>query len=237
MAHRSGRTLAARTHQAHSWLASRWSPRYLPRVSQQSELRFGVVILAAGASQRMGEPKQLLEVDGQPLLLRAVERALKSAAWPVVVVVGSNAARIRPLLARQPVLIAENPAWAEGMASSIGAGVALLQQFSRSNEAVVVALCDQPAFSAVTISSLLAAQRATGRSIVAARYGNRNGAPALFLRRHFAELVCLTGEAGARNLLNSSADLVASVELPELATDIDTPADYAALVGKKRDIG
>jgi CTP:molybdopterin cytidylyltransferase MocA len=188
-----------------------------------------VVILAAGASTRMGAPKQLLPLDGRPLVVRAVDAALASTAWPVVVVLGAHAEAIRPALARQPVLIADNPAWAEGMAASIRAGVATLRQFSRGLDAALVALCDQPAFSAATIATLLAAQRTTGRSIVAARYGGRHGAPALFLRRHFDALGALTGEAGARALLNGDPAHVAGVDLPELAHDLDTPADVAAL--------
>lgn len=191
--------------------------------------RFGVAILAAGASTRMGTPKQLLEIGGQPLLIRAVEAALASAAWPVVVVLGAQAEKIRPILAPFPVLVTENPAWSEGMAASIRAGVTTLQQFSRRLDAALIALCDQPAFSAATIAQLVAAQRTSGRSIVAARYAGRHGAPALFLREHFPTLTALTGEEGARALLNDQPDLVTSVELPELALDLDTPADVAAI--------
>jgi molybdenum cofactor cytidylyltransferase len=194
-----------------------------------ASFRFGAVILAAGESARMGTPKQLLLVGGQPLLVRAVESALASDAWPVVVVLGAHAEKIRPLLARHPVLIAENSAWSEGMASSIRVGVAMLAQFSRQLDAALVALCDQPAFSADTIAQLVAAQHKAGRSIVAARYSGRNGAPALFLREHFETLTHLTGEEGARVLLNGDASRIASVELPALALDLDTPADYASL--------
>jgi molybdenum cofactor cytidylyltransferase len=191
--------------------------------------RFGTVILAAGESARMGTPKQLLAVEGRALVLRAVEAALASAAWPVVVVLGAHAEKIRPLFARLPVLVVENPAWSEGMAASIRAGVTTLRQFSRQLDAAVVALCDQPAFSAGVIAQLVAAQRTTGRSIGAAHYGGRNGAPALFLRDHFETLTHLTGEEGARALLNGSPDRVTAVNLPALALDLDTPADYAAL--------
>lgn len=193
-----------------------------------ASFRFGAVILAAGASTRMGAPKQLLALDGKPLLIRAVEAALASEAWPVVVVVGANAETIRPALARYPVLVTENAAWTEGMAASIRAGVTTLRQFSRALDAALIALCDQPAFSADTIAQLVATQRATGRSIVAARYSGRQGAPALFLREHFPTLTALTGEEGARALLNGDPDHVAPVELPELALDLDTPEDFAA---------
>lgn len=177
----------------------------------------------------MGTPKQLLELDGKPLIVRAVEAALASPAWPVVVVLGAHTEKIRPVLARLPVLITENAAWTEGMAASIRAGVTTLRQFSRTLDAAVIALCDQPAFSANTIAQLVAIQGATGRSIVAARYGGRQGAPALFLREHFATLMALTGEEGARALLNGDPAQVEPVDLPELALDLDTPADYAAV--------
>ena len=98
--------------------------------------RFGAVILAAGASTRMGSPKQLIELDGRPLVVRAVEAALASPAWPVVVVLGAHAAQIRPVLARLPVLIAETPEWSEGMAASIRAGVGMLRQFSRARSSI-----------------------------------------------------------------------------------------------------
>ncbi len=195
--------------------------------------RCGAIILAAGASVRMGEPKQLLPLDGQPLLLRTVEAALASFTWPVVVVLGAHAEKIKPLLARHPVLIAENPAWAEGMASSLRAGVATLQQFSRALDAAIVALCDQPGFSTDVIARLIATQRTTGRSIVAARYGGHSGAPALFLRAHFPALASLTGEEGARSLLHAAADSIAAVDLPELAIDLDTPDDYAAVTSAR----
>lgn len=198
------------------------------RFSRSEDLHFGAVILAAGPSTRMGSPKQLLPFGGRPLLVRAVEAALASPAWPVVVVLGAQAEKIRPVLARLPVLITENPAWAEGMAASIRAGVTTLRQFSRALDGALIALCDQPAFSADTIAQLVAAQQATGRSIVAARYGGRQGAPALFLREHFPTLVALTGEEGARALLNDTPDLVAAVDLPALALDLDTPEDFAA---------
>ena len=194
-----------------------------------ASLRFGAIILAAGASTRMGAPKQLLEIGGRPLLVSAVEAALASPAWPVVVVLGAHAEKIRPVLARLPVLVTENPAWAEGMAASIRAGITTLRQFSRRLDAALIALCDQPAFSTATIAQLLAAQRSTGRSIVAARYGGRHAAPALFLREHFPALAELTGEEGARALLNADPTRVASVDLPALELDLDTPADVAAL--------
>jgi molybdenum cofactor cytidylyltransferase len=172
----------------------------------------------------MGQPKQLLPIAGRPLVAHAAEAALASPAWPVVVVLGAHAEKIRPALARLPLLIAQNPGWAEGLASSIRAGLATLETFSRTLDAVLIAPADLPAFSAGAIAKLVAALHATGHSIAAARYAGRLGSPALFARSHFASLRALRGDEGARPLLAVHA--VAAVDLPELALDLDTPADY-----------
>lgn len=181
----------------------------------------------------MGTPKQLLLHEGRPLLVHTVEALLGSPTWPVIVVLGAFAEQIRPALARLPVLTVETPAWPEGMAASIRTGVTTLQQFSRAMDAALITVCDQPAFSPGAVTRMIATQADSGCSIVAARYGGRQGVPALFLKQHFATLAALTGEYGARNLLTGEAGTVAHVELPELAFDIDTPADYAALQPKR----
>ncbi len=204
--------------------------------SETETFRFGLVLLAAGASVRMGKPKQLIEVGGKALVVRAVEAALASAAWPVVVVLGANAEKIRPLLARLPVLVAENPTWGEGMASSLRAGVNTLRTFSRSLDGALVAVADQPAFSAEVIARLVSARRETRRGIVAARYAGRLGVPALFGREHFAALAALTGEEGARHFLAAHAAETAAVDLPELAVDLDTPEDVARLAAGTAEI-
>lgn len=195
-------------------------------------LRVGAIVLAAGASTRMGTPKQLLDCHGQPLLVHTVEALLASPAWPVIVVLGAFAEQIRPVLARLPVLAVETPAWPEGMAAAIRTGVTTLQQFSRAMDAALITVCDQPAFAPGVVTRLLAAQRESGCSIVAARYGGHPGTPALFLQPHFTSLGALTGEQGARSLLGGETAPVAHVEVPELAFDLDTPGDYAALLAK-----
>lgn len=176
----------------------------------------------------MGKPKQLLPVGTKSLLEHAVDAGLESGAWPVVVVLGAHAAEIRPVLARRPVLIAENAAWAEGMASSIRAGLAVISAFSTRIDAVLFALCDQPAFSAGMIGQFIATRESTGRNLIAARYQGHLGAPALFNRIHFPALTALVGDEGARKLIAQlPADEIAAIDLPELACDLDTPEDYA----------
>ena len=196
-------------------------------------LRFGAVVLAAGGSTRMGEPKQLLRLGGRTLLRRTVDTLLASPTWPVVVVLGAQMASIRPEVARLPVLIVENREWAEGLASSIRTGVSVLEAFSLSLEAALLVLCDQPNLSPDAITRLVDIHVRSGKSIVAAHYAGHPGPPALFARSHFHELMALRGAGGARPLLTRHADLLATVDLPELAADLDTPADYRTFLANQ----
>lgn len=193
--------------------------------------KVGAVILAAGASCRLGQPKQLVRVGGATLLERTVDALLAvPEVWPVVVVVGAHAAQVRAAVARRPVLVAENAAWAEGMASSLRTGLATLRQFSRHLDAALFALCDQPAFSAALVQRLLAARPISAAGVIAARYAGHAGAPAVIGRDHFPALAQLTGDEGARKLLGAlPPELLTTVDLPELAADVDTPADLRAL--------
>lgn len=191
-----------------------------------TSFHIGAVILAAGASTRMSQPKQLLPVGGKSLLRHVADTVLASPAWPVVIVLGAHAEAIRPEVARLPVLLVENPGWAEGLASSIRTGMGVLESFSQSLEAALLVLCDQPGLSPAAIIRLMDTHRRTGRAIVAAQYGGHPGPPVLFARSHFHELLELRGPGGARPLLVRHADQLATVDLPELAADLDTPADY-----------
>jgi CTP:molybdopterin cytidylyltransferase MocA len=193
--------------------------------------RFGAVIMAAGGSSRMGGVKQLLVLEGKPLIARSVDAVLGSAARPVVVVLGANAEGVREPIARHSVLVAFNADWPSGLASSVRVGLAALLAADPGLDAVLLAPCDQPALSPKIISRLAAVHRESGR-IAAARFGGRNGAPAVFGRRHFAALQALEGDEGARRLLNGRPQDVAALDLPELEVDLDTPADYRSWVGQ-----
>ncbi len=189
--------------------------------------RIGAIIMAAGASSRMGGVKQLLPLGGRSLVARAVDAALGSTARPVAVVLGAHAEAVGREIAGLPVLAVANPGWREGLASSVRAGLAALRAAEPGLDAVLLAPCDQPALSAAVIEQLAALHRSTGR-IAAAFYGERNGAPAIFGRDYFADLESLAGDEGARRLLNGPGNTVAALPLPELEADLDTPADVDA---------
>ena len=191
----------------------------------------GAVILAAGASVRLGRPKQLLEIDGQPLVVRAAEAALGAGAAPVVVVLGANAEQIRPVLRGVDVGLVLNQDWNDGMASSVRAGLHALGQITLRLDAVLLAVCDQPAFDARAARRLVESLQASTRGMAAARYAGRNGVPAIFRREHFFALSRLKGDQGARALLQGKPDEVIPVDLPDLALDLDTPEDLAKWQG------
>jgi molybdenum cofactor cytidylyltransferase len=190
-----------------------------------------VVILAAGESARMGSSKQLLTYRGRTLLRRAAESATKSIADTVIVVLGAEADRLHEELAGLDVRIIYNPHWEEGIASSIRAGVEASQAGGLPVEAVVLMLCDQPLITFETIDQIIEAHRATGKPLVATRYEDSLGVPALFARPLFSELLSLRGPEGAKKVLKRHETDVHPISIPEGAVmDIDTPADYSRLL-------
>jgi molybdenum cofactor cytidylyltransferase len=188
------------------------------------------LILAAGASTRMGRPKQTLPFRGSTLLRRVAEQAVASTASRVFAVLGANAAVVAPALHDLPVELIWNPDWAEGQAASVRTGVRYLLERAPETAAVLFLLSDQPFVSAMTIDLLIATHRRTGARIVANEQDGRLGVPALFSSPFFDELIRLQGDAGARHLLRAHAGEAVGLFLPGAELDVDTPADYARLV-------
>lgn len=190
----------------------------------------GLILLAAGASTRLGTPKQLLPYAGQTLLRRAAETALASSCRPIVVVLGAYHERCRPELEDLPVRIIENSAWERGMGTSIRAGMeALLDESEEEMIAVVCMLCDQPFLSADTLNALVQKHQETGSVLVASAYGNALGVPALFHRSLFLHLLGLKGSEGAKSLIEKHRDAATAVLFAQGLVDVDTPDDYARL--------
>jgi CTP:molybdopterin cytidylyltransferase MocA len=173
------------------------------------------VVLAAGASVRLGEPKQLVTIAGETLLERAVRAAREAGCSPVVVVLGADAERIAEQCDLSDAVVVVNEEWNEGMASSIRVGVSKLQEA----DGVVLMTCDQPAVTAAHLRELMKSGEAT-----ASHYAGRNGVPAYLPKTAFAQLMKLRGDAGARELLREAA----TVELAHGELDIDTAEDLAA---------
>jgi len=192
-------------------------------------MKTGIIILAAGESARMGEPKQLLKFRGRTLLRHTVDVAHALSCSPVAVVLGANAEQIRPQLGSTRVLIAENPDWREGMGTSIRAGLTALLAAHRDIPAAIFMLCDQPFVTPSVLRALVATHEKTARPIVASEYNGGLGVPALFSRAFFPELLALDGADGARQIIGTHRTETIGVPFSEGAVDIDTPADYARL--------
>lgn len=188
------------------------------------------IVLAAGQSSRLGRPKQLLPVQGEPLIRHTLRRVLASSLDQVILVVGHEADEVRAAVAGLPVGCVVNPDAAAGQSTSVRAGLAALPP---DFEAAVFILGDQPGVDPNVIDALITAWRESRPPVVAPRYEDRIGNPILFDRRVFPQLTALEGDSGARPVVNaySESGELQVVPVPGPAPpDVDTEADYAALI-------
>jgi molybdenum cofactor cytidylyltransferase len=198
-----------------------------------SEQPIGIILLAAGASLRMGKPKQLLLYEGETLLKRAVRSASESKADPVIIVLGSEADVSRDEIAEMDVRVVVNQGWQEGMSSSIRCGLDALEAAGQA-QAVVLMLCDQPFVSVKVINRLIEAYQTEHPTLVASEYESEGektlGVPALFSHALFSELMSLRGAEGAKRIIERHRSETVIISVPEAAFDVDTPDDYRILL-------
>jgi molybdenum cofactor cytidylyltransferase len=184
------------------------------------------VVLAAGAGTRFGSLKQLVRVGGRPLLHSAVTRAAEITGNALLVVLGSGAAELAPLLKHAPGAVVVNHEWREGIASSIRAAVARLPA---TCSGVMLLLVDQAAVTADDLRRLAGTWRKHPQYIAAAQYAGGSGVPAIFPRSAFRDLAELRGDIGAREVLRRNPDRVLRVPMPSAALDVNTPEDLLTL--------
>ena len=189
----------------------------------------GIVILAAGASTRLGKPKQLLQYHGKTLLDHSVNEAINAKADAVVVILGKNADLLQNKIDNQKVNVVINKDWEEGMAASVRLGLATLLKIKPYIDAVIFMVCDQPHISSLVLNELITTQQKTTKQIVTCNYGGSIGPPALFHKKYFRELAKVKGDIGARNIIQQNMNDVATILFPEGKIDIDTQEDYDAL--------
>lgn len=190
-----------------------------------------IIILAAGKGTRMGEqPKLLLHLaDGKPVLWHTTHNALNICASEVIVVTRPDLPEMADLLSELPVRCVSNPHYAEGMATSLTAGIEALES---STEAALVMLGDEPYVNPLIIEALVSAYERERKPITMPMYGNQPGPPTLFARETFPELLKLQGDTGGKQLMDRHPEWVCFVPLDEkmTPTDIDTPEDYRAIL-------
>jgi molybdenum cofactor cytidylyltransferase len=192
--------------------------------------RVAAVVLAAGRSTRMGGPNKLLaEVNGKPLVRIAVEQALASRASPVVVVTGHQRAETEAAIAGLDVKLVHNPDFAQGLATSLKAGIAAVPA---GNDGAVICLADMPGVNAALIDKLIAAfDPEKGALVVLPTLEGQRGNPVLWSRRFFPDLMAIEGDVGARHLIARYTEAVTEVPVdgPAAFTDVDTPEALQAL--------
>lgn len=189
-------------------------------------VNIGIVILAAGSSSRMGKSKQLLSVNGQPLLLHVVDHALSTSAQQVLVVLGSEPHLHADLLESYPVDIVINYTWDRGIGNSIKTGVRSLLNRQQQLDGILLMVSDQPVITYEYLLSLIQTFKESKKSIVASAYSNTLGVPALFSKQHFNQLLDIEDSQGAKSILLKNRDQVQELDCPQGAIDLDTPEDY-----------
>lgn len=186
------------------------------------------LVLAAGASKRLGKPKQLLPYREGTLLSHAVAR-VHGVFDPVIVVIGAYADRIREVLAEGPAVeIVENPEWEQGMASSIRAGVRYARAMGEW-DALLLTLVDQPLVTRAHLVEMKAKFQAARPEVVAATYGKTVGVPAIFAGSFLGRLAELQGDRGARSLVGGEDVELVRFPLEEAGFDVDRPEDVMRL--------
>jgi molybdenum cofactor cytidylyltransferase len=203
-----------------------------PRTEPEPEKgrRIAAVVLAAGRSTRMGAINKLIaEIGGKPLVRIAAEQALASRAGPVIVVTGHQRERVAAALSGLPVRIVHNSDYAEGLGTSLKAGIAAVPADA---DGAIVCLGDMPQVNAALIDKLIAAfDPAHGALVVVPSIAGRRGNPVVWSRRFFHDLMAINGDIGARHLIGAYAEAVVEVPVADDAalTDVDTPESLSAV--------
>jgi len=189
-----------------------------------------IIILAAGSSSRLGLPKQLLQLRGKSLLRHAAETALAARPSEVLAVLGFESDRMKHELDDLPVQIVFNHRWIEGIASSIREG---LSRLPADIETALIFLCDQPFVTSDHLSHLIKACT-NQKPIIATGYESTAGVPACYHRQVFPELLTLTGDHGAKRIIDLDPERVTAIPFDAATLDIDTMDDYRKFVKSVR---
>jgi molybdenum cofactor cytidylyltransferase len=189
-----------------------------------------IIVLAAGNSTRMGEPKQLLPYQNKTLLQHILDEAKNANLDPVICVTGYEADRISETIADTGITIVYNKQWPEGMGTGISAGVK--QLLSSDVDSVLLAVSDQPHVSADLFRTMVTKMDESKKGIVACSYARTLGTPVLFKKEYFNQLILLKGQEGAKNIVKSNLPDVHAVEFENGVVDIDTRQDYEKLISE-----
>lgn len=188
------------------------------------------IILAAGSSSRMGQPKQLLKINDEALLVRTIKTVAAAGISnnEITVVLGSNYEQHRDIISPLKVNIQHNIDWANGMGNSLKFG--LKKIITKNPAGVLLLVCDQPLLTPEHIQKIIRHFQASPQSIVASHYSNTNGVPAIFPSSLFEQLLTISDDQGAKKVLQQNQHSLISVDFPDGAIDLDTPEDYYKMI-------
>lgn len=193
-------------------------------------MNIGIIILAAGSSSRMGQSKQLLPVDGMPLLIRTVNIARQLQPGHTVVVLGANDKEHATILQSANVQTIVNHEWQNGMGSSLKTGLRHLLLLSPAIDAAIILVCDQPAVTTVYLESIVQHYKSSNKAIVASFYAGAPGVPALFDKTIFPDLLKMDDAHGAKKIIRKYIASAELIQFPEGSIDLDTPEDYQRFI-------
>ncbi|GAA4303603.1 nucleotidyltransferase family protein [Aestuariibaculum suncheonense] len=186
-----------------------------------------LVVLAAGASKRMGQPKQLLPWGTSTLLEHSIQTALQAEVKKIFVVLGANHDILKSSIENNPVEIIFNSNWEQGLGSSISKAIHHIQQSDMQFEGVMFMLADQPYITVFYLNTLIRRFKSNNRQIIATSYEHgERGVPVLFDKVYFKELMTLTGDSGAKPIIKAHESEVDIVFCGIKNIDLDTQNDY-----------
>jgi len=191
-----------------------------------------IILLAAGRSSRMGQPKQLLPWGNQTLIEHQIQTFLKTGST-LIVVLGANEDLIVPVIEKTDALIVINRHWKTGMGSSVSAGIKALAEFFPLADGALITLVDQPLITVEHLQNIIDQFHPGRKQIIVSQSSTGwKGVPALFDRYYFEELKKLKGDEGAKKVIQTSEHAVKCIECGDLLEDIDTADNYQRLLQK-----
>jgi molybdenum cofactor cytidylyltransferase len=188
--------------------------------------KVGIILLAAGSSSRMGEPKQLLEINRQPLLRLMAKQAVDSKANETIVVVGHRADEIKKTIQDLSLKILFNEHSENGMGSSVKCGISFLKE--NDFAAALIITCDQPFLTSSHLNKMMEAYRHGKNLLAASKYSDSVGIPALFDQKLFDQLLSIDDSQGAKKVINENISGALILDFPQGEIDLDTVEDYRA---------
>src|SRR5260221_7816340 len=193
---------------------------------KRSDFKWTAIVLAAGSSTRMGRSKQLLKIASETLIRRTAKTAIDSGPNETLGGLGADSEQIKNELSDLSIQTITNTEFQKGMGSSLKYGLKYVTKKNSDAEAVMILVCDQPLLSSVHLKKIVEEYLKTKSPIVASFYSEKYGVPALFNKSMFGELLAIEDQHGAKKAIGQNPALVKSIDFPEVAVDLDTPADF-----------